>query len=91
MGSHTLQTPYVVHLLHGRAARRCVWPSERSESAYPRGRLLVRRTGIDEDTFLEEPSRHTEGLLVVSYEEGDDWCRGIADLEAELAEAVEAV
>ena len=47
--------------------------------------------GIDEDTFLEEHSRHAEGLLIITDKEGDDRRRGITDLEAQLAEAIQAV
>ena len=47
--------------------------------------------GIDEDTFLEEQSCHTEGLLIITDKEGDDRRRGITDLEAQLTEAIQAV
>ena len=47
--------------------------------------------GVDEDTFLEEHRRHTEGLLVVTDEERDNRRRSITNLEAELTEAVEAI
>lgn len=47
--------------------------------------------GIDEDTFLEEHSRHAEGLLIITDKEWDDRRRGVTDLEAQLAEAIQAV
>ena len=47
--------------------------------------------GVDEDTLLEEHCCHTEGLLVVSDEERYDRRSGITDLEAQLAEAIQAV
>ena len=46
---------------------------------------------IDEDPFLEEHCRHTEGLLVVTDEERNNRSRSIAYLEAELTEVIQAV
>ena len=47
--------------------------------------------GINEDPFFIKLGSDAEGLFVVTDIERDDRCGGIADLEAEPAEAVEAV
>ncbi len=55
------------------------------------GRYSRRNDGIDEDALIQQVARDSEGLVVVTDEQGDDGRLGVADLASHVTETLQCL
>ena len=55
------------------------------------GRYSRRNDGIDEDALIQQVAGDSEGLVVVSDEQGDDGRLGVADLASHVTETLQCL